>query len=50
MLNKIKALITYIFEDKTRKNEEEYLAQSYDLVDLERRQRALMNKNLDHWI
>lgn len=37
-------------ETKRRKAEYEYLSQSTDLVDLERRQRQLMNSNLKGWV
>ena len=33
-----------------RKRETEYLSKATDLVDLERRQRKLMNSNLKGWV
>jgi len=50
MLDKIKNFFKSITQDHTRKMEEEYLAKSVDLADLERRQRKLMNKNLRGWV
>lgn len=50
MLNRIRNFFKSITQDHTRKMEEEYLAKSVDLADLERRQRKLMNKSLRIWI
>ena len=46
-LNKIAELLSV----KSRaKLEEEYLAQSHSLADLERRQRLIQNKSIQDWV
>ena len=50
-MNSILNKIAEFFTVKTRERiEEEYLAQSYSLADLERRLRNIQNKNVRDWV
>ena len=54
MMNWLNKVWDYIRPKSEREREEQYLAQSVDLVDLERRQKVLQNKhtnpNLSGWV